>query len=175
MGREVVISVMRLSLRFGLLLSAILIASCSDELPSSAELARTFPAKHAALDTLRQMSNQDARVVQITPSRTLLDSNYAWPRPDSLLGISHARWDQYRRLFKRVGSENGLGRGPDGSVHILIKVSSFGLGTSGGGRGYLFSPSPPAPLGTPLESLPRRKGLRYQPLTGGWYIFDHSD
>lgn len=119
------------------------------------------------------MSEQDTRVVRIAPDFTGLDSNGAWPRPDSLLGISHARWNEYRRLFKRVGSDNGLGRGPDGSVEVVIRA--YGLAISGGARGYLFSPSPPSPLGTPLGSLPSSSGVRYQPLSGGWYIFDSFD
>ena len=60
------------------------LASCSDRRPSSAELAKAFPARHAMLDTLRLMSDHDARVVRIAPDFTGLDSNAAWPRPDSL-------------------------------------------------------------------------------------------
>lgn len=159
--------------KMGLLISMGIIVSCADELPSSAELAREFPARHAALDTLRQMSNQDARVVRIAPDFTLLDGSFAWPRPDSLLGISHARWDEYRRLFKRVGSENGLGRGPDGRLEIVIKA--IGIVNRGASRGYMFSPTLPAPVATSLELLPRRNKVRYQPLSGGWYIFDSHD
>jgi hypothetical protein len=168
-------SLTRLLSHLPLLASAALAVSCLgswESMPPIASLVSEFPARRAALDTLRQMSNQDPHVNRIAPDFTKLDTDEDWPRPDSLLGISHARWDEYRRLFKRVGSESGLGRGADGRVYITIKAVGL-LG--GASEGYVGSPTPPAPLVTSLDSHPAGKGQRYRALAGGWYVFDGTD
>jgi len=162
----------RILRRVALFIPTVLMVSCIgtwDSLPPIAELARDFPARHATLDTLRQMSSLDSHVNRIAPDFTNLDTDINWPRPDSLLGFSRARWDEYRRLFKRVGSERGLGRAADGRIYITIKAVGLSLG--GESVGYVWCPTPPTPLVPSLDSLPLGKEVRYQPLTNGWYLF----
>lgn len=104
--------------------------------PSGASLEETFKQHEAAFDELIAMSNTDATVIRIGPDFTWLVSNASWPRPESELGFSKARWDEYRRAFEKLGLKEGLGRSSDGSFIELI-ASSQGVGGSGSGKGYV--------------------------------------
>ena len=147
--------------------------ACGRELPSDAELAAAYPARRAALDSLRMMSDADPHVIRIAPTFTRLDTNWAWPRPVSLLGMSRARWDTYRRLFKRVGAESGLERSEGGEVWIVVR--SVGLQSSGASRGYLFLPHRPRLARKSLDVEPQGIGTSRRELSDGWYLFDRRD
>ena len=147
------------------------------EHPPDAVLIRRFETHQRDFARLVAMSNEDARVIRIADDFTRLDSNWAWPRPDSLLGFSRARWDEYRTLFRRLGLESGLSREtePGGSSVVFLTVSSRGIVNHGTSKGYAYSTAALRPLYPSLDRLPddvrrRRHGVAYRALRDGWYL-----
>ncbi len=69
--------------------------------PSDQSLTKIFFAHEADFGKLVNMSNEDSHVVRIASDFTWLDNNAGWPRPDSELGFSKQRWDEYRSLFSK--------------------------------------------------------------------------
>jgi len=95
--------------------------------PADAKLLQRSQKNEAAFKRLVQMSNQDSNVTRIAYDFTRLETNWAWPRPDSLLGFSKERWDEYRKLFNKLDLPSGLGRANDWpSPLILLPASSKG-------------------------------------------------
>src|SRR5438477_9114764 len=88
--------------------------------PRDAVLEANFKQHEADLAVLAEMSQVDNKVVRITRDFTWLDNNASWPRPESELGFSEERWDQYRKLFKEVGLEGGITREEHGEVVYFI-------------------------------------------------------
>lgn len=122
--------------------------------PSDATLEANFKLHESDLQLLVNMSEADNRVVRITSEFTWLDDNAAWPRPESQLGFSEARWDQYRRLFKEIGLAGGIAREKSGDVTYLI-FSSKGLVTHGTEKGYAFSKNELTPTADSLDDVTR--------------------
>ena len=90
--------------------------------PRDAILESNFKQHESDLELFLQMSNADNKVVRISSDFTWLDNNAAWPRPETQLGFSLERWDQYRTLFRKVGLEDGITREESGEViyfHLL--------------------------------------------------------
>ena len=73
---------------------------------TDAALKRLFVAHRTDFDKLVAMATEDARLTRIAPDFTWLDDDVAWPRKNG--GISKQRWDEYRRLFHRVGVSEGI-------------------------------------------------------------------
>jgi hypothetical protein len=71
-------------------------------------LEKIFLAHETDFNRLVEMSNEDLHVVRIAPDFTWLDKNASWPRPESELGFSNQRWDEYRSLFAKLGLKSGI-------------------------------------------------------------------
>src|SRR5436190_3345893 len=71
----------------------------SHEHPSDASLVRNFQKHEESFNKLVRMSNEDSQVIRIAYDFTRLETNWAWPRPESKIGFSKERWNDYRRLF----------------------------------------------------------------------------
>jgi hypothetical protein len=150
--------------------------------PPDAALIRNFREHEADFKRLLAMSNEDAKVIRIAYDFTRLENNWSWPRPESELGFSRQRWDEYRALFAKLGLEAGLERaaGDDGAA-VYLTASALGLGISGSSKGYLYMTTAPEPL---LDSLndddvrrhyqqdkTRRPAALYKRIDGNWYLF----
>src|SRR4030095_12254613 len=122
--------------------------------PRDAILEANFKQHESDLELLSAMSNADNKVVRISSDFTWLHNNAAWPRPESELGFSPQRWDQYRALFKEVGLESGITREKSGEVIYFI-FSSKGLITNGTEKGYAFSNKELAPTVDSLDDFTR--------------------
>jgi hypothetical protein len=119
------------------------------------------------------MSDSDAHVVRIAPGFTRLDTNWSWPRPDSLLGISRARWDEYRALFQTLGLSAGLTRDSvSGVAVVVLTASTWGIVGSGSAKGYAYSTRLLAPLHPSLDKLrpSHPHGVAFRSIRGGWYL-----
>src|SRR5258706_3463080 len=95
-----------------ILLVSLLLAGChsvlGDSHSSDAKLISNFQSHESEFDHLIQMAKEDPHVVRIASDFTWLDSDYHWPRPDSQIGFSKERWDEYRNMFSRLGVNAGL-------------------------------------------------------------------
>lgn len=145
--------------------------------PSDTTLLDRFDANRTMFAQLVAMSDSDARVNRIDPTFTRLDSNWAWPRPDSLLGFSRTRWDQYRAIFRQLKLERGLSRErlPDGTRVVHLIASSMGIVNRGSAKGYAYSTGHLSPLAVSLDRglalrSDRRGGVVYREIGDGWYL-----
>lgn len=126
---------------------------------------------------LISMSQVDAKVIRIAPDFTWLDDNAKWPRPESELGFSKERWEEYKRLFDKLGLKEGLARDAGGDTVYLI-AHSEGLGTGGSGKGYVYSTSELSPLYDSLDNLslaPSNGKHVYKKLKESWYLFYYNN
>lgn len=141
--------------------------------PTDATLEANFKQHESDLELLADMSQADSRVVRVAKDFTWLDNNAAWPRPDSELGFSHERWEQYRQLFKKAGLEGGLTREEHGEVIYFI-FSSKGLVTHGTEKGYAFSKKELTPTADSLDDfarMPKGQSVVFKKLKEHWYLF----
>ena len=151
-----------------------LLPGCFDSLPGDGDLQETFRQHEADFNRLVSMSNVDSKVIRIAPSFTRLDDNYAWPRPDSELGFSKERWDEYRKLFSSLRLTEGLERPADEPEVILMIASTKGLSLGGSMKGYAYSPNDLSPILDSLENVPN-DSLNgkpvYRRIKPHWYLF----
>jgi hypothetical protein len=71
---------------------------------------------------LAQMSELDSNVVRIAEDFTWLKDSLGWPRDPQLLGFRQTRWDEYKRLFRKLGLKMGLSR-EDGKVFLIASTT----------------------------------------------------
>jgi hypothetical protein len=153
----------------------LLMASCTP--PSLETLAARFPSQRHDLETLIQMSDQDADFSVIDPAWLMSSAGMVTdsgtppikvlqsPQPD--IGVnpkSHMsieRWNEYRRILKRNHITQGIRRSkPSGDAFIIVK--SEGMLDNGVSAGYLYCGYGPGHSYPPCSS----KELRFkQPYT----------
>jgi hypothetical protein len=117
-------------------------------------------------EQLLAMFTEDSHLVRIAPGFTRLTNDWSWPRED--VGLSEARWDEYRELFRTAGIADGIERYGD---RVFFYVSSIGLAVSGRSRGIAHSRKAPAEIAPDLDSR-QGEGISYVSVQGGWYLFD---
>lgn len=146
--------------------------------PSDSDLEKTFYRHEPDFNKLVGMVKQDAHVVRIAHDFTWLETNAAWPRPESELGFSKERWDEYRRLFNKLGLKEGVYRpegyaGAEGQV-IFMPVSLTGLATGGDEKGYAYVMKKVSPLVDSLDNITIQVQSLvpvYKKLKGNWYLY----
>jgi hypothetical protein len=142
--------------------------------PSDQALIQNFQSHEADFDLLVRMAQEDSKVVRIAPDFTWLDNNARWPRPESEIGFSTQRWNDYRRLFKKLDLSAGiLNYNHD---FILLLASTQGLVTGGSGKGYAYCVKEPSPIIESLDNFNFKDSKRemnyiYRKLKGTWYLF----
>jgi hypothetical protein len=146
----------------------LLLTGCSSE-PDEAQVRKFFESKRPVLERILEMSNQDyarTKVTRIAPTFTRLENNWGWPRPDSELGVSADRWNEYRELFNEAELPHGIDRAGEVGNGIYFPLWGYGLADNSHEKGIMFSPSAP----TDVEGESRR--IRYKPLADNWYYFE---
>jgi len=138
-----------------LLMSLAVLGSCSavfdDSHSSDAALIRNFELHEQDFDKLIEMARVDSHVVRIAYDFMWVDTNYHWPRPESELGFTKQRWDEYKRMFSKLGLKEGLSWTSDGAI-VLI-ASTKGLSTDGSAKGYAFSQKNLSPTFDSLDNM----------------------
>jgi hypothetical protein len=152
-----------------------LISGCG--VPSDSKLRDKFSRERSSLVELVQMSNEDEHVSLIMPNFTYLDTDTSWPRKD--IGFSKERWNEYRRMFRKLGINGGLVRRTDyypSTVFIVAYASGGVLGSSY--KGYVYSPQPLSPVVSSLDAFPQERYLKakghaieFEKLEDGWYLY----
>ena len=118
------------------LVSGILLLLWSCEPPSVETLARRFPHEQKDLETIVAWSDQDKEMAVIDPAWLELQGAYA-PSSSEPVGISQARWQGYRRIFRKNGIDQGVRRYSSGG-DVFIIVRSVGILDNGYSDGYLY-------------------------------------
>lgn len=117
-------------------------------------MEKTFQLHESDLNNLVGMSNEDSKIIGIANDFTRLENNWDWPRPESEIGFSRQRWDEYRRLFKKIGTKYGINRGEEGS--ISIPMSATGMATGGAQKGYSYISKKPSLVVGSLDNIPSK-------------------
>lgn len=142
--------------------------------PSDSALERQFIAHRGDFERLANMASEDTHIVCVTNGFTRLDTNASWPRKD--VGISPARWDEYKRLFAPAGISNGISKDVD-PTRLFFHIAARGLVTTGDEKGIVYSRAPLQPV---LQSLDRRPPdalyqeghvTAYKEIDKDWYIY----
>ena len=147
-------------------------ASCSlfGSHPSDASMIRNFVQHRAIFDQLVSMSDGDKSLVRLAPTFTY---------PENPPGLSAERWQQYRKLFREIGSTNGICRyESDLPGAVLVLYSDKGLVTGGSSKGYVYSPMPLEPHYANLDDPPHDLASNvkaYRRIDERWYIFYEWD
>ncbi len=145
--------------------------------PSDDNLIRNFQRNDADFNRLVSMSNEDSKVIRIANDFTRLENNWAWPRPDSELGFSKQRWDEYRALFSKLGLESGLSREIDSKGPVIyLTAFSKGMVNRGSSKGYAYSEHDLSPVFDSLDKKPVELSKRqehdvvYRQIKPHWYL-----
>lgn len=109
--------------------------------PKDSELEKRFTVNRADLEQIVGMMETDKQMSRITNDFLWRQDNVAWPRPESEWGITQARWNRYKQLFGKVGSENGAVRA-EKSSDVEIMIHSWGIVPSGGSMSLLHCGQP---------------------------------
>ena len=96
--------------------------------PSDVWLETRFKVQRHDLERIVAMSDQDPQMSRIAANFLWTQDKVAWPRPESEWGISEARWDDYRKLFKQAHFADGVIRGGND-----VKVIEWSWGIVAGG------------------------------------------
>ncbi|PYL67861.1 MAG: hypothetical protein DMF28_08100 [Verrucomicrobia bacterium] len=151
----------------------LVMADLRQPFPTDAELRERFTQLRRDFEKLVTMAQEDNEVIRIAPDFTWTTSNMGWPRPQSELGFTLERWNEYRRLFQILGLEAGILRPCDHPNAIYLIVQTKGLSVAGSSKGYAYSEIPLEPH---CESLDQDRGstetgICFKPLGGKWYLY----
>ena len=146
-------------------------------LPSDQVLEENFRRRESEFNELIKMWKIDSRVIRIADDFTWLDNNANWPRPDSEIGFSQERWNEYRKAFRALSLKRGLMKPMDSDTVFLI-ASGTGSVASGSSKGYAYSSKPLSPLSGSLENMSPEllsHHTVYKKLSDDWYLFFQGD
>jgi hypothetical protein len=147
------------------------------------------PAKcnRADLEQIVGMMETDKQMSRIANDFLWRQDTVAWPRPESEWGITQARWNSYKQLFGKVGSENGAVRA-EKSSDVEIMIHSWGIVPSGGNVSFLHCGQPAgefrhtvAPCYAKATENEGSKdntsgdAYRFKRLDKDWFIYEESD
>ena len=151
--------------------------------PSDKTLAMQFKRHRDELETLAFMAKEDSVMSRIAYDFTWRRDSAAWPRPESEWGITEARWDQYRRLFRKVGATAGLIQDQQGNIYFLLHTE--GSVVNGASKGFVYCQTTDASPGLILPCAEQRdsgkrddgngNGAEYRRLSDHWYIYSDWD
>jgi hypothetical protein len=139
------------------------------------QLKLQFYEHRAEFEKLIAMVQEDSQIDGVGDDLTSLDSSSSPPRPTG--GVSQARWDEYRRLFRKTGASYGIERDDyPPALHFPLALVGFILSSEE--KGIAYSPEPLSPVMESLDRFPPdsmydRKGhvVVYKPIADHWYIY----
>lgn len=137
---------------------------------------RQFRMHQADLNRIAQMSHEDGHVVRVSPDFTWLENNVRWPRPVSQLGFTPERWEEYKQLFRRVGSETGFSRPEIAGRRqiLLVAIETSGVAAGGSERGFAFCDVNPMEIihaGSVGDDESMRSQFHFRHIEGNWYTY----
>lgn len=152
-------------------LATVLLTGCGH--PSDSDLEENFYRHEADFNRLIEMSNEDARVLRISPDFTHISRGDGLG-PDSDVGFTKERWQEYRRLFSKLGLDGGLTRSEHPHVIVILWASGSGIVGHGSAKGYAYSTKEPSPLVDSAGRFPvppGNGGHVYKRIKQNWYIY----
>jgi hypothetical protein len=170
----------------GILLTlSLLWRGCGPISPNDQLLALRFKLQRRNLERLVTMSDEDQQMSRIAPDFLWTQDSVRWPRPESEWGISEARWDDYRKIFRQTHFDAGVIRG---RTDVKVMVWRWGVVAGGVTLSYLHcgsrqnksAPDHPACAerkiaGAAMYGSSSSYGYRYKKLTDDWFILEESN
>lgn len=151
--------------------------------PSVREIQKQFPKHRNDLETIIQMSNQDAEFARVAP-----DFDFKFSSDQTELNqpkdLPKERWDAYRRIFAR--NEILLGLLRDQQADVFVMINSEGLLDMGHASGYLYCSDDPVVAKGRFEACTSKQssgqsdatansgGYSFIKLADHWYAFDQG-
>ena len=153
--------------------------------PSDATMTMQFSRHRDGLEALAAMAKEDSMMSRIAFDFTWRQDSVAWPRPEAEWGITRARWDQYRRLFREVGVSEGLSQDKNGNIYFLVHTEGSVVGGSSKGFVYCRGSRVEA-LGDTFSACSEQRdfgrrddgkgnGNEYRRLSQHWFIYTDWD
>ena len=142
------------------------------------ELPLNFKRNPSRFEQLRILADQDFHFHRIAYDYTRVDE--ATSKSGDPVGLTPARWADYKRLFDELSLSEGLVRTEDYPGALLFIYRAKGLCTGGSSSGYVYSATEPHPLvtssvATAIESEGREKHIYtvwvFRRLAPHWYAF----
>lgn len=161
----------------------LLIWSCTP--PSLETLSRRFVSQRSDLEKIVTMSDQDVNFSVIDPGWLMTTEPRQYFQAVPSEGMPQQRWEQYRRLFRKVHLSQGLRRDP-ASGDIFLIVQSFGILDRGYSNGFLHCGAGPSHLYPACSSIRTSGRHRYSPGPGespgyvfqriakDWYVYQNG-
>ena len=150
--------------------------------PTLSEIQKEFPKHRTDLETIVQMSNQDAEFARVAPD---FDFKFSPNQSDTPKDLPKERWDEYRRIFARNDIRLGILR--DQQTDVFIMINSEGLLDMGHASGYLYCSENPEVAERRFEPCTSKESSGSQPYTNEkteaysfikladhWYAFDQG-
>ena len=158
----------------------LVLADMRRSFPTDAELGQRLAEHRNDFEQLVAMAKADKQLTRIASDFTWTTNNLAWPRPESELGFSVERWNEYRRLFQTLGLEGGVLRPWDHPDAVYLIVQGKGLVTAGSTKGYAYSDTPLEPRFDSLDNREVHKARDetetcFKSLDGTWYLYLEQD
>lgn len=115
---------------------------------------------------------QRKRVVTIAPTFTHLETDFG-PDLQTETVIPTARWNIYRALFAKIGSDEGVDT--NGKMFDVFEADR-GFAGSGLTKGYYYG-DPPSAVVTSLDALTGgcASGRYFRQISDRWYLFLECD
>jgi len=118
--RSIFLIVVLLILAIGV--GTVVLVGVSSSHASDSVMIKKFIRHKADFNLLVKMASEDSRASFIGshfvglenegawPPTIYMDEDKDWPRSESEMGFSRQRWDEYRKLFKRLNLQYGIDR-----------------------------------------------------------------
>jgi len=103
--------------------------------PSDEALAKKFYQYRGDLESLSSMAHADSNLSRIADDFIWRWNTVAWPRPESEWGITAARWNEYRKLFRKLGLRGGVEKDSEGNLYFISHTE--GSVVSGMSKGFV--------------------------------------
>lgn len=137
---------------------------------------RQFKSHAAESNRIVQMAHEDNQVVRVSPEFTWFENDVRWPRPISELGFTPERWNEYRQLFRLVGSDTGFSRPKIAGRRqlLLVAVETSGVAAGGSEKGFAFCDLNPTDIvhqGSDGGDVNKRSRFRFSHIEGNWYVY----
>src|SRR6185437_8561651 len=151
--------------------------------PSDDSLMKQFNKHRGDLETLVSMAETDSSMNRIADDFIWRKDTVAWPRPESQWGITAYRWNDYRKLFRKVGLSDGFSEDDQGDIYFISYTA--GSVVSGMSKGFVYcrktESSPNAFLPCTERHLSGKhegaegNGSEYRQLAEHWYLYSDWD
>jgi len=142
------------------------LSGCSGTGVPDSRLRRAFFRNRDDFNKLLLMSEDDRQVIRIDFDSTIMKTSTGLQRN---MGLSEARWREYRMLFRKLGITGGIERPQAFPNAVLFYARCAGSAIDADCKGFAYLEKPIFPVANSLDKP--RLGDIFEPLSPNWYLF----